>query len=101
LSSIFLVSQLLPKCTCEAFNFTTLIILSSSGARTALDLLVAQRSNQRNQHVLTFCAALDNILGGGVACGQVTEFCGVPGVGKTQIGCVGFCAMALIYIYDP
>lgn len=29
---------------------------------------------------------MDKILGGGVAVGQVTEFCGVPGVGKTQLG---------------
>ena len=29
---------------------------------------------------------MDGILGGGVAIGQVTEFCGVPGVGKTQLG---------------
>jgi RAD51-like protein 2 len=29
---------------------------------------------------------MDQILGGGVALGQVTEFCGVPGVGKTQLG---------------
>lgn len=29
---------------------------------------------------------MDKVLGGGVALGQVTEFCGVPGVGKTQLG---------------
>jgi RAD51-like protein 2 len=26
------------------------------------------------------------MLGGGVFIGQITEFCGVPGVGKTQLG---------------
>ncbi|KAL6753012.1 Rad51-like protein C [Haematococcus lacustris] len=36
--------------------------------------------------IITFCAGLDRLLGGGVACGNVTEFCGVPGVGKTQLG---------------
>ncbi len=34
----------------------------------------------------TSCSALDKLLGGGVACGRVLEFCGVPGVGKTQLG---------------
>nr|ACU16495.1 unknown [Glycine max] len=29
---------------------------------------------------------LDNILGGGIKCKEVTEIGGVPGIGKTQIG---------------
>ncbi|KAF5833892.1 DNA repair protein RAD51 3 [Dunaliella salina] len=56
-----------------------------AGAVSASDLLAAQQPGFLS-HIITFCAALDGILGGGVACGQVTEFCGVPGVGKTQIG---------------
>jgi RAD51-like protein 2 len=36
--------------------------------------------------ISTASAALDRLLGGGVAPGCVTEFCGVPGVGKTQLG---------------
>lgn len=36
--------------------------------------------------IVTFCSSLDAILGGGVPIGKVTEFCGLPGVGKTQIG---------------
>lgn len=36
--------------------------------------------------IVTFCSALDDILGGGVPLGKLTEFCGLPGVGKTQIG---------------
>ena len=35
---------------------------------------------------MTFCAQVDGILGGGVQTGEITEFCGAPGVGKTQIG---------------
>ena len=46
--------------------------------------LYAKESSARR--IITFCSDLDAILGGGVAQGQVTEFCGVPGVGKTQIG---------------
>ncbi len=29
---------------------------------------------------------IDQLLGGGIMIGKVTEFCGVPGVGKTQLG---------------
>jgi RAD51-like protein 2 len=36
--------------------------------------------------VITFCRQIDVMLGGGVPVGQITEFCGVPGVGKTQLG---------------
>lgn len=35
--------------------------------------------------IITFCSKLDKLLGGGVPLGEVTEFCGVPGVGKTQM----------------
>jgi RAD51-like protein 2 len=30
--------------------------------------------------IITFCKEIDKMLGGGVALGQITEFCGVPGV---------------------
>lgn len=36
--------------------------------------------------IVTFCASLDEVLGGGVPIGRMTEFCGLPGVGKTQLG---------------
>jgi len=35
--------------------------------------------------IVTFCSELDALLGGGVATAEITEFCGVPGVGKTQL----------------
>ena len=35
--------------------------------------------------IVTFSAGIDEMLGGGVALGKVTEFCGAPGLGKTQI----------------
>jgi len=50
---------------------------------TALDLLEKEPSQG---HVMTFNSDLDDLLGGGVKIGQVTEFCGVPGIGKTQLG---------------
>lgn len=38
-----------------------------------------------SSRIATFSKDLDELLGGGVALGTVTEFCGAPGVGKTQI----------------
>ncbi|PSC75198.1 Sodium hydrogen exchanger 7 [Micractinium conductrix] len=36
--------------------------------------------------IITFVPELDTMMGGGVETGAITEFCGVPGVGKTQLG---------------
>uniref|UniRef100_A0A6B2LDH7 DNA repair protein RAD51 homolog 3 n=1 Tax=Arcella intermedia TaxID=1963864 RepID=A0A6B2LDH7_9EUKA len=35
--------------------------------------------------IITFCKDIDVMLGGGVPTGKITEFCGVPGIGKTQM----------------
>lgn len=56
---------------------------SSANAQTAKQLLEQERTSKR---IITFCAELDTILGGGIPTGQITEFCGVPGIGKTQLG---------------
>eukprot|EP00802_Teleaulax_amphioxeia_P011352 Tamp_11384.p1 GENE.Tamp_11384~~Tamp_11384.p1 ORF type:complete len:384 (+),score=95.44 Tamp_11384:49-1152(+) len=53
------------------------------GGKSALELLQA---HDGVKHVITFCSDMDNMLGGGVAVGEVTEFCGAPGIGKTQLG---------------
>ncbi|XP_062967853.1 DNA repair protein RAD51 homolog 3 isoform X1 [Cynocephalus volans] len=56
---------------------------SESGKKcTALELLEQEHSQG---FIITFCSALDNILGGGVPLMKTTEICGAPGVGKTQI----------------
>ena len=34
--------------------------------------------------IVTFCRKIDQLLGGGIATGQLTELSGPPGVGKTQ-----------------
>lgn len=54
-----------------------------AGALSAKALYDRERSSQR---IITFCAGLDSILGGGVALQQITEVCGGPGLGKTQLG---------------
>ncbi|KAL3536967.1 hypothetical protein ACH5RR_000333 [Cinchona calisaya] len=54
-----------------------------NGAQTAWDMLHEEESCG---HITTSCADLDDILGGGISCKEVTEIGGVPGIGKTQFG---------------
>lgn len=54
---------------------------SSSIESTAWDLLQAER----RPAIVSFCESLDELIGGGVPCGKMTEFAGAPGVGKTQL----------------
>lgn len=49
---------------------------------TALELL--QRETEQTP-IVTFCSELDQALRGGIPLGKITEFCGVPGIGKTQL----------------
>ncbi|XP_053131080.1 DNA repair protein RAD51 homolog 3 isoform X3 [Hemicordylus capensis] len=49
---------------------------------TALELL---EEEQGRCAIVTFCSAVDGILGGGVQLTKITEICGAPGVGKTQL----------------
>ena len=53
-----------------------------AGARSAAELLEEERTRV---DVVTCCEALDDVLGGGVSSGEITEFCGCPGIGKTQM----------------
>ncbi|XP_056412852.1 DNA repair protein RAD51 homolog 3 isoform X4 [Hyla sarda] len=55
---------------------------STTMKHTALALL---EQEQAEASIVTFCSALDDILGGGVPLTKVTEICGPPGVGKTQL----------------
>lgn len=52
-----------------------------AGAQTALQLL-----QQQHPCISLSSSDLDSMLLGGVQLGAVTEFYGVPGVGKTQVG---------------
>mmetsp|Transcript_3991 Transcript_3991/g.7773 ORF Transcript_3991/g.7773 Transcript_3991/m.7773 type:complete len:359 (-) Transcript_3991:99-1175(-) len=54
-----------------------------AGAKSASNIL---REEQARRVITTGAAELDALLGGGVAPQEVTEFCGVPGIGKTQLG---------------
>jgi len=57
--------------------------------RSALEVL---RSEERATPIITFSARVDEMLGGGVAPGKITEICGAPGTGKTQFRSVGISA---------
>ncbi|XP_058967481.2 DNA repair protein RAD51 homolog 3 [Pocillopora verrucosa] len=56
---------------------------SIPGSTNAFDLL---QQEQFAGSIVTFCEKFDDMLGGGVPVGKITEFCGAPGIGKTQIG---------------
>ncbi|XP_062500278.1 DNA repair protein RAD51 homolog 3-like isoform X2 [Corticium candelabrum] len=49
---------------------------------TALDLFHTERSTR---FIVTFGAAMDEMIGGGIPLGKITEFLGEPGCGKTQM----------------
>lgn len=68
-----------PAATCSA---STLLPSPMSQGQSALQLLKAE---QDQQFIVTFSSKVDEMLGGGVAMGKITEFCGAPGIGKTQL----------------
>lgn len=43
------------------------------------------RQEKEMHRIITLCKKLDDNLGGGIAAGLITEFCGGPGCGKTQM----------------
>lgn len=55
----------------------------SAGARTAWDMF---HEDDFFTRITTSCADMDNMLGGGINCKELTEIGGVPGIGKTQLG---------------
>lgn len=80
----------------EALGIIKLIPTSNvspcgTGASSALDFCGQNawdlfRHEKAKRRIITSCHDLDNILGGGICTKEVTEICGVPGVGKTQLG---------------
>ncbi|EGC32854.1 hypothetical protein DICPUDRAFT_18874, partial [Dictyostelium purpureum] len=60
-------------------NYSDYLKKQQNGSNV-LDLLIKE-----NQHIITFCKEIDQILNGGVPLKKLTEFCGVPGIGKTQM----------------
>ena len=56
---------------------------TAAPSQSAWELL---QQEQSLPSIVTFCAKLDEVLGGGIALRKVTEICGAPGIGKTQMG---------------
>lgn len=54
--------------------------LTSANISSGVELL-----RKEKQHVITFSSSLDDLLDGGIPLGKVTEICGPPGIGKTQL----------------
>jgi RAD51-like protein 2 len=69
--------------TSQEVNFTERTNNVFTSAKSALEKL---QEAANLPPIVTFCQSLDNALGGGVPLGRLTEFCGLPGVGKTQLG---------------
>jgi len=69
----------------EAVEFLQLVRDSSKETETNVTALDLLKSLQSIQPIVTFSEQLDIMLGGGVPLGKMTEFCGSPGVGKTQM----------------
>jgi len=63
-------------------------VLDSPSAPIPTSFLDRLRHERSQGSIVTFCAGLDDMLGGGVPLGKITEFCGAPGIGKTQMGYV-------------
>lgn len=65
----------------ETLDFPTAAAMASR-TKTAYDML---QDEQGQQCIITFSQALDGLLGGGIPLTKLTEICGAPGIGKTQI----------------
>lgn len=55
-----------------------------------VDMLQMFQEGSEFPQIVTFCRALDTLLGGGLPLQAVTELSGTPGVGKTQL-CIQAC----------
>lgn len=60
-------------------------LLSSSSSTYTMSANEVSSLIQGERYLITFSRAIDSMLGGGVPVGQITEFVGLPGVGKTQL----------------
>jgi RAD51-like protein 1 len=67
--------------------------IASEKNHTALELL--QIRLQQNFYLSTGLKDLDVAMRGGISIGTISEICGPPGVGKTQL-CIGCCVQAVV-----
>lgn len=88
------------QCTAAATQSATAAftpVALPASARSVLDLLQAEAAaDDAAARIPTFSHALDELLGRGLQLGTVTELCGLPGVGKTQL-CMQLAAAAPLH----
>ena len=70
----------------EALSIIRTVFGTNSSPITSTSAYSLLTKETQLDPIVTFNSAIDEMLGGGVPRGKLIEFCGVPGVGKTQIG---------------
>uniref|UniRef100_A0A0P4WF91 DNA repair protein RAD51 homolog 3 n=1 Tax=Scylla olivacea TaxID=85551 RepID=A0A0P4WF91_SCYOL len=69
---------------------------SNSHHPSPVDMLQIYQEGTELPQIVTFCKALDTLLGGGIPLQAITEVSGMPGVGKTQV-----CLQACVSVQLP
>ncbi|KAJ9581526.1 hypothetical protein L9F63_023300 [Diploptera punctata] len=72
---------LMKQCGFE-MNPIDFMSVSKCPSKSALDLW---QDECMAPHIVTFSKSMDDMLDGGITVGQITELCGAPGSGKTQL----------------
>jgi RAD51-like protein 2 len=76
------------------FNSSSSAVASSISALSTVPIhkpvngqsaLLLYQQQRNRQAIFTGIQALDRVLGDGIKLGELIEFCGVPGIGKTQL----------------
>ncbi|XP_022619642.1 DNA repair protein RAD51 homolog 3-like [Seriola dumerili] len=69
----------------EALEVLQTVTRAGEGVSASLTALELLQKEEETRSIVTFSSQLDAALGGGFPIGKITEICGVPGVGKTQL----------------
>ena len=67
---------------------TVASLLNASASSSSDNVSIGKGALQMK--IITFCRSLDKLMGGGVQLGQITDICGTPGIGKSQL-CMQLC----------
>ncbi|KAK4315078.1 hypothetical protein Pmani_013672 [Petrolisthes manimaculis] len=65
-------------------------LVSATSISEPQDVLQIIEDESDIPHIVTFCEAIDTLLGGGIPLRAITEISGTPGIGKTQM-CLQVC----------
>ncbi|EQC32455.1 hypothetical protein SDRG_09782 [Saprolegnia diclina VS20] len=73
------------KISFQEASFVLTAIKGPRGATLGLSAFDVLAQLDAYPPIRTFVPGLDDVLGGGIPIGEITEICGTPGVGKTQL----------------